>query len=343
MFDHLLIATMHHAMRHSLIGYRNSLAVPKREWVDFVKWQVNSCSLPQEFEVYLEEDYAKYFPTLEVKRLHSRASGKEPTVVQEIIDPYEVVLGYGAGIDSTIAAFWALKKYGVRRMAMVQVNYGAPYTYKENKAFNSLRDTFLAAGIDCYRTRFIHMSGTRSSKEGWITPNMMGLGYIIPMRNALISSIAAGFGKEVWIVANYRKIDDGPNAATDKNRRFYAEMSGLCSGKGYRRVTSPFLHISKAKSIEWFLQNYPQDFVLEVLDETTTCYHPTEHRCGKCFACMKLMMSLETCGLGEHFHFSSPPAESPDFTDYLKREAGKGRPIPEIWQALLNGPKTKAT
>jgi 7-cyano-7-deazaguanine synthase in queuosine biosynthesis len=328
--DDSLIGQFYHGMQAGLslktdVGVDPSL-------IDLFNWQLNSCSLDQKF-VARASRVAK--APIEVREMRGRGSSQNSKLVSiDELDQHELVIGYGAGIDSTIAFFWALNELHYKDVALVQVNYGAPYQSKENQAARSLRDIFIAAGGTIYLVTI--------KDAPIITEDQMGLGYIIPMRNPLIASIISAFASESWIVANYRKIDDGPNAASDKNRRFYLEMSRILS-QHYEeptKVWSPFLHMSKAATIDWFIDNYQTDLVYEVISKTTTCYHPKHHRCGECFACMKLMMSLETSKWNDMFGwellgFKVNPAETEHFVDYLNREEGKGRPIPEKWKHLI--------
>ncbi|MFA5750088.1 MAG: 7-cyano-7-deazaguanine synthase, partial [Candidatus Shapirobacteria bacterium] len=227
----------------------------------FANWQLNNSSLGCDFEVVVTDvgkaGYKVYL-----------GEGFE----QEQANP-DLVLMYGAGIDSTIAIWYALA-LGYKRIALFQVNYGAPYAGKEAQVTERLKE-MLPSSVRIKRALPV-FKGVPAFN---ITEAKMGKGYIIPVRNAVLASIGAGIGNNVWIVANYRKIDDEPGAAVDKNRRFFADISYLLSRMLPEPITvsSPFLHLTKRQTIEWFIEELGRERALEILKLTTTCYHPSEH------------------------------------------------------------------
>ena len=236
----------------------------------------------------------------------------------------QLAICYGVGVDSTIALWWARKKYGYQKhqIAVVHVDYGWA-SKKEQRRLDDLLPYLTRQAGSVIK---ISLDPPVVSAE-----DSLPKGYIIPARNALLASIGQQYGDLVWIVANYRKIDDGKHALIDKNRRFFLELGPLLSrfrmARGFysspkeqpfeydyipqRRnpvvVMSPFLHLSKGDTIRWFLEVEPE--AKKILSLTTTCYDSERQRCGRCAACFKLALTLQEVGLyGQPgFCFDHPP------------------------------------
>jgi 7-cyano-7-deazaguanine synthase in queuosine biosynthesis len=174
-------------------------------------------------------------------------------------------------------------------------------------------------------------------------------GYIIPNRNSVIAACAA-FCDEIWIVANYRKIDDEPGAAMDKCRKWYWTMTQILSEQMHKptRVTSPFLHWSKADSLAWFIRAVGYTQAQHTMDHSVTCYSPGEGHCGQCFACFKKLLALyqltqnsdadvaKLAGYLVHSTESFRKAiddRPSEFIPFISRELHKGRDVllPPKW------------
>jgi 7-cyano-7-deazaguanine synthase in queuosine biosynthesis len=291
---------------------------PTNDIADFVRWQLNGASLDHEFQVDLKEHWLNGDFNL----------GEITTKVR---NNFKLAIAFSGGLDSAIAALYAVHELGYRKqdVVLVHVLYGAPYTQKEYVKVKSLYDNFMKnriAGVLC------HQAGGLT-----ILPEQMGKGYIVPLRNTAIASVCAAWAPNVWIVSNYRPDDSAPGAAIDKGRRFYGEVSSILSRQyGHPvNVSSPFLHWSKADSVRWAAKILGEEGLMKLIDNTTSCYHPTEVRCHRCFACAKFAMmcaslDLEVPGFELKFML-----QQPEFLEYLSREVKKGRSLPPSWQALL--------
>ncbi|MHA1215920.1 MAG: 7-cyano-7-deazaguanine synthase, partial [Candidatus Thorarchaeota archaeon] len=235
-----------------------------------------------------------------------------------------VAVCYSGGVDSTIALAWALRKlqYMPHNLVTVTVNYGW-CSEKEVAVVKSLQD---------YLVRHTGTQVELELTKPLVRPNeRLPEGYIVPARNAFLASLAARYGDTIWIIANYRKVDDGPGAALDKCRKFFWWMSELLS-QAYKRpmrVESPFQHLTKADTMRWFLENC--DDAQQVLLKTTTCYSRDRRQCGNCYACAKL--ALAYMHLGQYVQwvnrFEVPPHTTEVFREAVARERRKGRTPPQ--------------
>lgn len=275
--------------------------------------------------------------------MHRCVKGKP---VQRLDDPeaqkerkYSRVILMGCGVDSTLAvlyAHFALRMNLPKTTLLLYVDYHGPYSKKESLVALKLLPS-LSKTLEVDTT---HISLNLSS----IPQSALIKGYILPLRNAMLAGVAASFlrkkGGEIWIGANYRKVDDDPGAAVDKSRRFFGDMTELLSAQWGRpaRVMSPFLHLSKAETVRWAMSALGVEMTQWWLSQTTTCYHPTERRCGSCYACFKLAMMVKSTGLELDGLYLAKVEAQPDFRTYLQREAAKGRKLPTEWAALASGP-----
>lgn len=242
------------------------------------------------------------------------------------------VILMGCGVDSTLAVFYASKALRInleKSTLLLYVDYKGPYSDKETQVARTLLRDLSAR----FRAHIAYVELDIHS----ITHQQLVKGYILPLRNAVLSAVAASFirtkGGEVWLGANYRKVDDDPGAAVDKSRKFFGTMTELLSAQWDRpvRVMSPFLHLSKAETVRWAVEAIGHTETVALLDMTTTCYHATEQRCGACYACFKLALMLKLTALNLPSFDVSKAERNPEFRTYLEREKAKGRVLPTEW------------
>lgn len=194
------------------------------------------------------------------------------------------------GMDSYIAYFWAIKKLGYKKEDIICINFdiGHPYAKKEQEALKKLGIPYTTIHIDLLRESFGNMPTETK--------------YVIPARNMIFSTIAAGFAERVWIMG--MKFENH-YLMYDKNDDFFRIASAcLTQSIGSQTIVeSPFIDYTKTDIIQWAVDNK-----LEKLHETTSCYHPKLHRCGECSLCFKRFVAMMACGVEEKF--SSDPRKS---------------------------------
>lgn len=186
---------------------------------------------------------------------------------------YELAIGVSGGLDSTVAYFYALHEEKLREkdIGLFYVDCGQGYAQKEQNVLNRLG----------FNYELLNIPVCSLSKQEETMAN-----YMIPGRNMFISSLLATVSNRIWIVAT--KNDNHVNN-TDKNVDFFKRTSDLFSYVFKRNITveSPFLTWSKEEIIKWGLKND----LKEVLEKTSSCYHPTLINCGECHACLKKYMA----------------------------------------------------
>ena len=186
---------------------------------------------------------------------------------------YELAIGVSGGLDSTMAYFYALQEMKLQEkdIGLFYVDCGQGYAQKEQDVLKKL-------GLK-YELIKIPVCSLSRQEETLVS-------YMIPGRNMFIASLLATITNKVWIVAT--KNDNHVNN-TDKNSDFFDRVSKLFSYVFKRNilVESPFLFWSKQKIIQWGMNNG----LKEIIEKTSSCYHPTLINCGECHACLKKYMA----------------------------------------------------
>lgn len=195
------------------------------------------------------------------------------------------------GMDSFIAYHYAIRELGYNPEDIVCIffNIGQPYFQKEKDALSKLGVPYKEIHIPCYPE---------------VVADKLDIhNYILPNRNAIFASIAAIYGERVWIVGMKY---ENHYLMHDKNDAFF-RISTISNTQSIGELTiieSPFSNKTKTETIEWARDND----LLEKLDDTVSCYHPREKRCGVCSLCFKRWLAMKAAGVDEHY--SQNPAIS---------------------------------
>lgn len=212
----------------------------------------------------------------------------------------ELVICVSGGMDSYIAYRYALNEKGYKPEEILAVNFdiGQPYREKEQKAMSAFGFDIRTVKVDLIRPEFGNVPDPKN--------------YIIPARNLIFATIAAGFGKRVWIMG--MKYENHAQML-DKNEAFFTAASSILTQTiGEPTVVeSPFIEMSKTDSIHWALAH---DITGADLMKTTSCYDPVIWNCGKCSLCFKRWVAMRAAGIDEPF--ASNPWESEEAIRLVK-------------------------
>jgi 7-cyano-7-deazaguanine synthase in queuosine biosynthesis len=220
----------------------------------------------------------------------------------------------GGGIDSFIAHFQAIEQYGLGEHVNVWVNYGQPYVNKEIDALQKVRKLVQAHSTHSFKFYELVIPTPYKIIEGF--------DYLFPCRNLLIASLGTVDALEIWISANKRD-PNTTQGALDKTPYFFEEVSEIFSQyyDTTMLVRSPQIEYSKTEMIKWYLDhNYP----VEWLFACSTCYHPTEQKCGVCYSCHKRRKAFKQLGIDEP-GYPNKFEDNPNFEEFEAREQRKGR------------------
>jgi len=214
-----------------------------------------------------------------------------------------LVICYSGGMDSLIAYYWAIKEIGYRAQDILLLNFqiGHPYANKERQAMRDLGLPYTPMDV------------------GWLDSGLLEQptvdNYIIPGRNLVFASLAASVGQRVWIVGV--KFENHPNMY-DKNSNFYRTATlAVSQAVGcYTPVETPFSDMSKTDMIRWAMKAG----IMDQVNRTVSCYHPTEWQCGECGLCFKRAVALKAAGhTGGLNGYSTDPFKSKVASDFKRR------------------------
>ena len=229
-----------------------------------------------------------------------------------------LVIMYSGGLDSLVMYHYARASQRFDTITCVHVRFGQAYSEKETASISRVGDWYPKVEIIDIEG-LMPLIARRLSNQ------------IIPSRNVLLSVIGSMIADTVWL-----GVLDGEQLGKehDKSDRFFADTQSLLSFtneffQDQTVVETPFRHLSKGETIKWAL-NF--GIPLDVLFNTTSCYHPTELKCQKCLTCVKRAMAFMSNGILE------PGGEANPFeSDYFHELAV------EIPKAAENGDRTRFT
>lgn len=206
-----------------------------------------------------------------------------------------VSIMFSGGLDSFIMYHYALKNNF--EPDLIYVDLGHPYVDKEKAAI-------LRTGLTPI---YIHMDTLYSAIEKRLSNQ------IIPSRNLLLATIGGMFNKRVWL-----GVLDGEQLGKehDKSKKFFRDSTALLSYlneyfQDETKVETPFDHMTKAGTIKWALNG--GGIKREQLFETSSCYHPTEEKCGECLTCVKRHMAFVLNDIMEPGY-----TKDPNQSEYMK-------------------------
>lgn len=206
---------------------------------------------------------------------------------------YSLAIMFSGGIDSMVAAFWATHQlwYDPSEVVLVSVDYGSPYHHAETKSRKRLLEhIFKPMGFNVAEATFSNISV--------ITPLRNGL---VPVRNSMLASVGLEYSDTVWIIGNYiPRTGLISKLRGDKNSDFFEKISRVASLFIDKtcRISSPFLHLSKAGSIIWLVELLGKDKAIDLISQTVSCYAADGNICGQCPSCAAASTALWKAGLG---------------------------------------------
>lgn len=249
-----------------------------------------------------------------------------------VIPPGLVILLSG-GMDSLLMLFYALMVHRHAHVTALFIDYGAPYNEDEKIAFTQIADWFKSnrnhaafKGL-MFNVHFV----THRVQDVELKDKEFGDGYIIPLRNALLASIAVMYGDHIWLAAHWRK-DDNPSGVCDKSVAFFTRLSEMLSTNYDRPITvwSPFFHMRKEQALAWLFNLHTS--LTEPFKYCISCYNPristlTARMCGRCYACWKSAKAYRACNVMDVFQdlYTVSPFGTSNVKIYEQREIDKGR------------------
>jgi len=174
-----------------------------------------------------------------------------------------MIILVSGGLDSYIACRYLEEDNSGYILKALFIDYHGKYTKKEKAVCERLYPKLLVDDT-------LNFNNIESGKKAFIKN-----------RNAYFALIASNYGER--IVMGGLKDDN----VGDKSPESFLAMERLLNTidtKNQYSVISPFWRKTKSDIIKWYLE---YGFDVEDLLQTTSCYHPTEHFCGKCPSCFR--------------------------------------------------------
>lgn len=201
------------------------------------------------------------------------------------------------GLDSTVALYWAKKKYG--DIEALTFYYGSKHNEKEYycalKTCESLKVKLSRISIDFIDTYFksdLLKSGGEIPEGHYAAENMKST--VVPFRNGIMLSIAAGFAEsndcDVIILGNH----SGDHAIYPDCREDFIKAMAQAISFGTQkqiRLESPFCNITKTDIVKIGTE-LGVDFSL-----TWSCYKGGDKHCGKCGICVERKEAFQEAGV----------------------------------------------
>jgi len=172
------------------------------------------------------------------------------------------ILLWSGGLDSTISWFY------LEKPKTVFVNLGHKYHAQEYFTCKALAKRLK---MDFVLDKRLYL-GDHEAPDAYI-----------PMRNLFLAMVGVLYGDEVYLV-----FQRGEQGIPDRSPEFLKFASKMLSFLNGRKVVvdSPFLRMTKADMIKWYIdEGHP----LDVLYKTYSCFAKDmfESPCGECPACFR--------------------------------------------------------
>lgn len=220
------------------------------------------------------------------------------------------------GIDSTASILHYLTK-GIKPL-LVYIHFGQTNNKNELKRIIKIADKLKLKLI------IVKIDLSKEVLAGW-----KDWSYIVPARNFLFTSIAAGILSQngFWgdiILSSTQEEFKHPFPGPDKSPRFYHFCSKLYSREYKKRISvkTPFKNFTKREILFKWRKSWEKKFNMTPYD-TSTCYFGNE--CGKCNSCLKRSLALLASGWNLDPHIKKNPFQENKnkIEEYLDRMNSK--------------------
>lgn len=201
------------------------------------------------------------------------------------------------GLDSTVALYWAKKKYG--DIEALTFHYGSRHNEREYfcalKTCENLQVKLSRINIDFVDTYFksdLLKSGGEVPGGYYTADNIKST--VVPFRNGIMLSIATGFAEsndcDIVILGNH----SGDHAIYPDCRADFIKSMAQAISFGTQeqiRLESPFCDITKTDIVKIGAE-LGVDF-----SSTWSCYKGGDKHCGKCGTCIERKEAFQKAGV----------------------------------------------
>ena len=187
-----------------------------------------------------------------------------------------MVVLLSGGLDSTVLAYWLKDRYPEKTFKALFFDYGQRSLEKELESARWVADKL---GMDL---RVIRL------------PKLTGTGVVIPNRNMIMLSIAAGLAlaekRHVWIASHRDDWDVFPDCRPEFIQAMNKAIR-LGNDIDWDMVKAPFLFMRK-----WEIVKLGMELGVP-FEKTWTGYKGSEKPCGECLACRERELAFRMAGM----------------------------------------------
>lgn len=218
------------------------------------------------------------------------------------------VVVLSGGMDSATALAVAVKMFGAENVKTITFNYGSKHNAKENVAAAALAERYgvsnklisLPFVNELFKSDLLASGG--EVPEGHYAEDTMKR-TVVPYRNAIMLSIAAGYaasvgGNSLWLGNHAGDHAVYPDCREEFTKPF--EEALLKGDWNPVRVDRPFEKVSKADIVKaGAALGLPYEL-------TWTCYKGGEKHCGRCGTCVERREAFHLAGVPEPTEYEDP-------------------------------------
>lgn len=221
----------------------------------------------------------------------------------------KVVVLVSGGMDSVTALYRAAQEHDV--VAGLSFDYGSKHNHREIP-FGKMHCDLLGVPHRLVPLPFMNelfesdllQSGGEIPEGHYEAENMKQT--VVPFRNGILLSIAAGFAESVGAEGLVIAAHSGDHAIyPDCREEFMKPMAEAITAGTYAdlEVLRPFIHLRK-EGIAALGASLGIDFSL-----TWSCYKGGEIHCGKCGTCVERKEAFEKAGLEDPTEYEGEPEQ----------------------------------
>lgn len=213
----------------------------------------------------------------------------------------ETVVVLSGGMDSTLCATLAVRKFGGEHVAALHVSYGQRTEAREQRAFREVCDRLGISRRLIVNNQALNQIGgsalTDSSievpKAGPEIGSHVPITYV-PFRNAHFLSVAVSWAEVVGASTIYiGAVQQDSSGYPDCRPEYYEAFNALIKAgtkEGTIRIETPLISLRKVEIVKLGLE------IGAPFDLSWSCYSHAESACGTCESCVLRLRAFEAAG-----------------------------------------------
>lgn len=211
------------------------------------------------------------------------------------------------GLDSTVAAALAIRKYGVDQVASLHISYGQQTSSRELEAWLDVCSALRIPHSNRFHTT-LHLERsfselTKRNGDVRYDPTKRIPQTYVPFRNGVAASVAAhyadGLGADLVVIG----VHEADSRYPDCNRQFVMSLSRAFSeGTAHKvQLWAPLIDYTKAEIVQVGVE------IGAPLELTWSCYGDNRLACGECESCITRYRAFKKAGYIDPIRYRRVP------------------------------------